>query len=133
MPAIEESLSCSTPTKNYSVRHNIQIETAILKETEDPCPLPAPANDDEGMIVRQKVKRPAAGPTAKLNSNIGLDNSKYIMNINLQNDFRAYAHTCKRLLKEVDTPGLIMIGCGRAITRLLKIVQICGEYFPGLH
>ncbi|TNV74324.1 hypothetical protein FGO68_gene8641 [Halteria grandinella] len=90
--------------------------------------------DDEGLTVRQKVKK--VGNThllPKLNSNIGVDNSKYIININLAHDFREYAHACKRLLKQEDTPGVIMIGCGRAITRLLKIAQVCAEYFPGLH
>ena len=84
--------------------------------------------------MKPKVKKTGAYESEKkLNSNIGLDNAKYIININLQNDFRQYAQACKRLLKLSDTPGLIMIGCGRAITRLLKIASICSEYFPGLH
>lgn len=72
----------------------------------------------------------------KMNSNIGLEaslHSRYIFNINLQNDFRMYAKHCKRLLEEDSTPGLIMIGCGKAITRMIKIAQICISYFQGLH
>jgi hypothetical protein len=64
---------------------------------------------------------------------MGIDHPKYVININLEKDFRDYAHACKRLLSESDCPGLTLIGCGRAITRLLKISQIMGEYFSELH
>lgn len=125
---IEESPS--TPINRSTVKHHIMCEASIVTEST-PVVATVPTEperskpmqyDDEGLTVRQKVKK--VGNThllPKLNSNIGVDNSKYIININLAHDFRDYAHACKRLLKQEDTPGVIMIGCGRAITRLLKI------------
>lgn len=61
------------------------------------------------------------------------DDWKYTININLEKDYRYFAHLAYKLLQEPGCPGISINACGFAVLTQLKVSGLLSEYLPGLH
>lgn len=88
-----------------------------------------PGHSSKEAEINEDVRKEKAAP--KVTNDC--ENLKYILNINLEKDFKHYSLISKRLLLEQNQPVVTLTACGRAVSRMMKVSSILSEFLPNLH